>query len=177
VPPLTHALARPSLAPICFATLLCALARPSGAEPALLDQPGAHPDYLLEIEPHLLFAFDPPGPAQGGLGGGIRASLELIDPGFISKLNNTVALGLGADWVGASRADSALWLPVVLQWNFWVARRWSLFGEPGAGIWLLEAEGVRPTFGAGGRYHAADLFAFTLRIAYPALTAGLSFAI
>ena len=88
--------------------------------------------------------------------------------------------------------------PVVLQWNFYVARRWSVFGEPGLYIWhgsysaptyncALPGQtvctvsygsdtGIGPAFWVGGRFHFSDSASLTLRLGYPDfLTVGVSF--
>src|SRR5690606_41027704 len=49
-----------------------------------------------------------------------RGTIELIDNGFVPSINNTVGLGFGADIT-----PNALWIPVVLQWNFFLSNRWS----------------------------------------------------
>ena len=74
-----------------------------------------------------------------------------------------------------------LWVPVVMQWNFWLARRWSAFGEIGAAIrWDdLHELGFSPVISwAGGRFHATDNVALTLRLGIPfVLTPYISFGV
>ncbi|HEY8943256.1 MAG TPA: hypothetical protein VIM73_03290, partial [Polyangiaceae bacterium] len=149
---------------ICFSSLLtasfaaCALCtKPAVADTLVIDRPGAHPNYSFEAEPHLILGFiDPPGLAHGeGYGVGFRGTIELVDNGFVQTINNTIGLGFGVDFVRYNRgrgrcvevgedreclefADDDdidnLWLPVVMQWNFWLSRNWSVFGEPGLAI-------------------------------------------
>lgn len=141
-----------------------------------IKQPGLHPAYSFEAEPHLLLGFDAPV-ANGdtsGLGLGFRGTVEIVDNGFVKSINNTVGIGFGFDWL--SPADrNVFWVPVVMQWNFWLSDSWSVFGEPGLGLYLGHASGVSPTFYAGGRYHFNDSIALTMRVGYPNFAIGASF--
>ena len=178
-----------------------------------IKRPGDHPHYSVEIEPHLLLGWAGNyyyGGSGFGLGG--RVSINLTDDGFVSSINNSVAIGLGLDWVhydapgcfyyynrgagcyGGVSADF-LQFPIVMQWNFYVARKWSVFGEPGLYIWhgmygggacynqaglLVNCSysdtGVGPALWIGGRYHFSDTVALTMRLGYPdLLTIGVSF--
>jgi hypothetical protein len=62
-------------------------------------QPGRHPTYDVDLEPHVaLSLLDPPGPwANGGWGGGFYATVPLTDNGFVKTINNSVGLRFGAD--------------------------------------------------------------------------------
>jgi hypothetical protein len=84
-----------------------------------------------------------------------------------------------------------------MQWNFYVAEHWSVFGEPGLYIWhgvynapcngpglpgcayygyYGDQTGVGPAFWVGGRYHFSDSVSLTMRLGYPdLLTIGVSF--
>src|SRR3954463_13799367 len=66
-----------------------------------IKRPGDHPHYVFEAEPHLVAGlFDPPGFGSGtGLGLGFRGTVELVPNGFISKLNNSVGIGFGLDYL------------------------------------------------------------------------------
>src|SRR5262245_53658832 len=92
------------------------------ADSSTIKLPGAHPSYVFEAEPHAIIApFDDFAP-----GVGFRGTIELVDNGFVTTINNTVGIGFGVDWT-----DKNFRLPVVMQWNFWLSRNWSVFGEPG----------------------------------------------
>jgi hypothetical protein len=151
------------------------LARSAGAEPSLIGQPGMHPDYTFEAEPHLAVGFGLPG-LGAGVGPGFRGTLELVDNGFVAEINNTVGLGFGLDWFVLSNR-TWFWLPVVMQWNFWLTRSWSVFGEPGGGIAFGDETKLRPAFYGGARLHFSDTLALTLRAGYPAVSVGLSFVL
>ena len=61
-------------------------------------QPGAHPIYAVELEPHLLVqhSHDWHGDDEG-IGIGIRASIPIIDNGPIRTINNSLAIGFGLE--------------------------------------------------------------------------------
>lgn len=137
------------------------------ADTSTIKLPGAHTDYVFEAEPHALVApFDELRP-----GIGFRGTIELVDNGFVSSINNTVGVGFGADW-----AKDHFRLPVVMQWNFWLSRNWSVFGEPGGVIDLgRNKTNVRPALYAGGRFHFTDRISLTMRIGHPTASIGVSF--
>ena len=70
-----------------------------------------------------------------------------------------------------------LFAPVVMQWNFWLTRRFSAFGEPGVDLYLLGNHGfdIGPALYLGGRFQIADRITLTIRIGYPTLAFGVSF--
>ena len=70
-----------------------------------------------------------------------------------------------------------VFVPVVMQWNFWLTERFSAFGEPGLTFYHLGNYGFSAT-GAlylGGRLRLADRITLTARIGYPTLAIGVSF--
>ena len=146
------------------ASLVAPLAQ---ADTSTIKLPGAHPDYVFEAEPHALIApFDDLRP-----GVGFRGTIELVDNGFVSSINNTVGIGFGADWV-----KDHFRVPVVMQWNFWLSRNWSVFGEPGGLVDFGDKKTtVHPAFYAGGRFHFTDRIALTMRVGHPTASIGVSF--
>ncbi len=126
-----------------------------GAAQAQIKQPGAHPDYSVEIEPHGVLQWANEPLADEGFGLGVRATIPFLDNGPISKINNNMGIGFGFDWVrfedpcwrwgpwpGPRGPDpffndctaTVLHFPVVLQWNFFLTPMISVFGEPGLEI-------------------------------------------
>jgi hypothetical protein len=196
------------LLPALLASLLLCFASPAQAQ-STIKRPGDRPAYTVELEPHLaLGLFNPPGWGEGtGLGLGFRGSVELVKNGFIPKLNNSVALGFGLDYLrydgwhgprgyceervtgpagvpicrrisGGGYGDvNYFYLPVVMQWNFWLHRRWSVFGEPGVALYVMDGHlKFDPfVFYAGGRFHITNNIALTMRIGYPTFSLGVSF--
>ncbi|PIE05387.1 MAG: hypothetical protein CSA75_05010, partial [Sorangium cellulosum] len=150
----------------------------------------------FEVEPHLVLGWvDPPGEVDGdGYGLGVRGTYEIVDPGFIAGLNNTVGVGVGVDWVnyksdpcyrdnGSVFCDGEdhqnyLWVPIVLQWNFYLHDQWSVFGEPGTALRLNGPDDGRIdpfVLYLGGRWHFSDAATLTMRVGYPAFSVGVSF--
>jgi hypothetical protein len=190
-------------------------ARPAGADDTI-KRPGDHPKYSVEVEPHGIVGWAAQW-AGTGVGVGGRVSINLTHDGFIKSINNSVALGLGLNWVHYSATGCVydprfpnncfgygyyanadfLQFPVVMQWNFYVAQRWSVFAEPGVYIYhgiygapnyacngpglppcgYYGADtGIGPAFWAGGRFYFSDSASLTMRIGYPdLLTVGVSF--
>lgn len=162
--------------------------------------PGDHPTYGFELEPHGTFGWGGPYGTDGGFGLGARAAIPIVKNGFVPTINNSVAISFGLDWVHYGCFDSLascsadyLEFPVTMQWNFYVSRHWSVFGEPGLYIYhgffsncflfndrlACPSEptqtGVLPAFYAGARYHFSDKISITMRFGYPTLSVGVSF--
>jgi hypothetical protein len=166
--------------------------------------------YAAEIEPHLVFGSGPPGRGVGSGGGiGLRASLVLAPDGFISGVNDSIAIGFGLDYgrfvaryafdgyrdqclhfepgpagtavctdvTSNGGSYSYVFVPVVMQWNFWLTERFSAFGEPGVSLYHLGDYGfaLSPALYLGGRLRLADRITLTARIGYPTLAIGVSF--
>jgi hypothetical protein len=166
---------------IASVLLTACLSAPARADELLIKHPGVHPDYAFEAEPHLVLGFAEPawdkkwGDAGKGFGPGFRGTIELVDNGFISSINNSVGIGFGLDWLAIGSKHHTVWLPLVMQWNFWLSRNWSVFGEPGGAVYLGDKSGLSPVMYAGARLHFSDFAALTMRIGYPALAIGVSF--
>jgi hypothetical protein len=161
-----------------------------------IKHPGDHPAYNFEAEPHLLFGWDNVY-ASDGYGIGARFSIPIVDNGFVPQINDSVAIGFGLDllhydacWYNAPCSANYIHIPVVMQWNFYVAHRWSVFGEPGLVIFhgffedcppQLNCPGrprvtsIEPALYLGGRYHFNDRMALTMRIGFPSISVGVSF--
>lgn len=144
--------------------------RSAQAEENLIRDPNQHPHHVFEFEPHLLLA---PFYDHGAPGAGFRGTFTLSNNGFIDSINDSVGLGLGVDWT-----RDTTWVPVVLQWNFWFTRHWSVFAEPGVALRLRDDfndRGPDFTVYGGGRYRFGQTVALTLRVGHPAVALGLSF--
>ncbi len=175
---------------------------PASADSLIIKNPGDHPRYVFEAEPHLVLGLiEPPGYANGsGFGVGFRGSIPIVRNGFVPSINNSVAIGFGIDFARYGRGDycadggplpdcdriradgfNEFYFPVVLQWNFFLSRNWSVFAEPGVALNYHAWDGPRALdvdpfiFFLGGRYHFADKVTLTMRIGYPAFSVGCSF--
>jgi len=172
-----------------------------------IKHPGDRTAYNFEAEPHLnLGLLDPPGFGGGtGWGVGFRGTVEILHNGFIPKLNNSVGIGFGLDYlrydgwqgprgqcenfttgpagvpictrVSGRNHVNYFFLPLVMQWNFWLHRKWSVFGEPGVALYFDDGHLDFAPFVlyAGGRYHFTDRVTLTMRIGYPSFSLGVSF--
>ena len=154
---------------------LAALVWTSGAsaDQSVIKFPGLHPRYVFEAEPHLLLA--PFHDFRPGLG--FRGTVVVLQNGFVPSINNSIGVTFGADWV-----DKGVWIPVAMQWNFWLSRNWSVFGEPGVAIRAGRGfDGKHDDhlgflgLWAGGRCHFTDRVTLTLRVGRPTLSVGVSF--
>ena len=190
---------------------LLSLARTAGATEQVVVRDARAPiAYAFELEPHLVLGASPPGPGYGsGAGIGVRGSFVLSPEGFISGVNDSIALGVGLDYGHYNAAvgfqgyrDQCLhfetgpngtsvctevssnggtynyvFVPVVMQWNFWLTRNFSAFGEPGVDLFFLgnHGFGVGWAFDVGGRFQIADRITLTLRLGYPTTAFGVSF--
>ncbi len=162
--------------------------------------PGDHPSYKVEIEPHVLLGW---GDIYAGnsYGLGARFAIPIVENGFVPSINNSVAIGFGVDLLhydgcyfkGASCSANFLQFPVVMQWNFFVAPKWSVFGEPGLYLYKGFFEsvcnvngnqqncneptqfGIRPAIYIGGRYYFNEHVTLTMRLGYPTFSLGVSF--
>ena len=70
-----------------------------------------------------------------------------------------------------------LFVPVVMQWNFWLTEKFSAFGEGGLSVYHLgdDGFGATPAFYLGGRLRLTDIITLTARIGYPTVSFGVSF--
>ena len=174
-----------------------ALVATSASADDTIRRPGDHPSYTVEAEPHGLLGWNDTYPGSGW-GLGARFSIPVVRNGFIPSINDSVAVTFGADlmfysacWhVGACSA-TFLDLPVALQWNFFVANRWSVFGEPGVVLFHGFFNGscpnggfcpnapvetsVEPAIFVGARYHLSDTTSLTMRAGFPSFSFGFSF--
>ena len=126
-----------------------------------------HPRYVFEAEPHLVLApFH-----DGGVGAGFAGTINIVDRGFIQRLNDSVGINFAANWA----TNEHFVLSAAMQWNFWFTEHWSAFGEPGFAIGTHDDLHLWPHLGAGGRYAFNDSIALTLRVGFPVSSVGVSF--
>ena len=155
--------------------LLFALACPSlaQAEEGIIKNPGDHPPYRVELEPHAIFGFGNFFGRDTAPGLGMEATFIIVENGFVKTINNNVGIGVGVNTFFGPRVVFAI--PVVMQWNFFLSTHWSVFGEPGIGIAAGDRTVAYPIFLAGGRYHFTERIALTMRVGYPWISVGVSF--
>jgi hypothetical protein len=70
-----------------------------------------------------------------------------------------------------------VYVPVVMQWNFWLTDRFSAFAEPGLNFYFLSHHSmdISPALYVGGRFQVARGITITGRLGYPACSIGVSF--
>ena len=196
----TRTVAVRALAGLSLAAAAITWAQPASADTLVIKRPGYHARYSFEAEPHLLLGLvEPPGYAHGeGFGIGFRGTVNIVNDGFIKTINNSIGVGFGADLLrydadecidldsagNCVRTDgvTVISMPVVMQWNFYISRNWSVFGEPGIGIRYEAYDGPGDDFDfdylhlyLGGRYHFSDNVTLTMRVGYPTFSVGVSF--
>ena len=147
-------------------------------------QPGNHINEV-EYEVHGAIGFE----KSYGLGAGVRFGIPILKRGFISSINNNVAISFGVDllnWPAADYGVTGVIIPVMLQWNFFLTPAWSVFWEVGFAprIWFdRPGHGDErflpwPGLGIGARYHfrLGNYPTLVLRLGFPTgLTVGVSF--
>ena len=98
-----------SLAVACgFAALVGAVPATARAREVVVVTPERgvydHPAYTFESEPHFLFGYAGPFDADHGPAIGFHGTFNLLDRGFIDTINDSVGLGVGADFAGDAGA-------------------------------------------------------------------------
>lgn len=160
---------------VSAAVLVASLGATSVArgEEMIIKNPGDHPVYRVELEPHALVGFGGPfHRGRGELGAGFRATFVIVENGFVKSINNNVGVGVGGD---AFFGRGTIFVPVVMQWNFFLSEHWAVFGEPGIGFAANGASILHPTLAVGGKYFFNDKISLTMRLGYPAFAIGASF--
>ena len=162
---------------------------------SIIKTPGAHAS-TVELEPHLVLRpFDTPD-GDFGLGLGFRAAIPILENGFVPSINNSVSIGFGFDWMNYRACRFAncgsvnhFMIPVVMQWNFWLTKSWSVFGEPGVALNFYSSSYCKNdvkgcyndrifaplVFFAGARWHFSTYTTLTMRIGWPYWSVGVSF--
>jgi hypothetical protein len=178
---------------------------------AQIKEPGNHARYSAELEPHLIvqwnnYDYSYGNCANDGFGPGFRATIPFLDNGPIPKINNNMGIGFGLDWAHSGRnrrcgyynngygVSADVWtLPVVVQWNFFLLPKISVFGEGGLVLQHYRVDrgvpcnngdfcdngsftdnGWDASFSLGGRFLVSDSVGFLVRLGYPYFSAGVS---
>lgn len=134
--------------PALFASSVVVLV--SGAAAAQIKEPGQHPMYMLELDPHLLFQYGDRATGDQGLGFGVRATIPFVHNGPVPSINNNIGVSFGADFaffggdevcrrrgVQFFAEDCSawnVWLPATAHWSFFLTPVISVFGELGLAL-------------------------------------------
>jgi hypothetical protein len=193
---------------LAAATLLFSAA-PARAQ-SIVKQPGNHERYSLELDPHLVAQYADLPFTDAGVGLGMRFSIPFVHNGPISTINNNIGISFGLDWVhfgddgicntyGYTQlypntcSANELWFPVAAQWNFFLTRVISVFGEfglsphwsswgyagPCAGGGTCEyhtshLDMFEPVVWGGGRFLFSRKLGMTVRLGWPYISVGMS---
>lgn len=127
----------------------------------------------------------------GSVGAGFRIDIPLVPNGFLDNVDDEFALSLGLDAFFydffPGYYDGGLYLiPIaVVQWNFYIHPKWSVFPEAGLAFYVgpgnSELRNGRrfyptPAFSVGARYHFNTRNALLLRVSTPAgISVGITF--
>lgn len=189
---------------VALVGIMASLALPRSAR-AQIKEPGRHPKYSVELEPHLVIEWDRGYKTRGaGVGPGFRASIPIVPNGPIPQINNSLAISFGVDWAYFSQCDgqpdsatcrvSEFWFPITAQWNFFFTPVISVFGEVGGalvsrrygydkGCPAIDAADCRysnftpfePLFWGGGRFLFSPTVGMVVRVGSPSVTIGADF--
>jgi len=196
------------LVSLATGVLLLGLCREGRAQ-SVIRQPGNHPDYAFEIEPHLAFQWMNRYGTDSGFGPGARFNIPFMHNGPIKTINNNMGISFGLDitfggddygcyaagrrYAGYACNVTEVWFPVAMQWNFFLTKVVSVFGEPGFAIahrrWSHgpycdgnpgpacddgSNTSLQPIFAGGGRFMFSDKVGATVRLGFPMVTAGIN---
>src|SRR5438034_1163301 len=65
---------------------------------SIIKNPGDHPEYTFEAEPHGLIGFGGPfRDGHGELGAGFRGTVIIVQNGFVKTINDSVGISFGGD--------------------------------------------------------------------------------
>jgi hypothetical protein len=142
----------PALAALALGGSITLSTAEAGAA-GIIKNPGDHPNYSVELEPHGLLRWDNYWWGGTGYGLGMHAVIPFLDNGPVSKINNNMGIGFGLDWAHYSIDNwyyagncagpagfcygaygNSFLFPVYVQWNFFLTQVVSVFGEAGFGL-------------------------------------------
>jgi len=176
MPMIVRLFVRGIVAALAFATLSW-FATPARAQ-SIIKQPGDHPNYGFELDPHILAQYGNLPYTDDGFGLGVRFSIPFVHNGPITTINNNIGISFGLDAVffggdnfcnGRGNPDFAptgcgateLWFPVTGQWNFFLTPIISVFGEVGLAAHYARWNYSGPCNGGGDcTYHSSYLNLF-----------------
>jgi hypothetical protein len=180
-----HSIARAILSVSTATSLYFGTSAVAHAE-TIIRYPGQHPQYSIELEPHLVLDWLDTHDAGSGIGPGMHLAIPLMHQGPISTINNNMAIKLGLDltfgngchyWYyrdDSSCSATSVLIPVALQWNFYITDIITTFGEMGMAIrhtrWSYDGICNANYYGECSR-HSND----TYPILYPAVGAKFMF--
>ena len=70
----------------------------AGTAAAQIKEPGQHPMYTVEVEPHVLMQYGDRATGDQGLGFGARGSIPFVHNGPVPSINNNIGASFGMDF-------------------------------------------------------------------------------
>lgn len=140
-----------------------------------------HPAHKVALEVHGAGETVLPSDVDSrGAGVGARLYVNILPRGLFDGVNDSFAVGAGADWILSSTREESVGgprkhvlVPVTVQWNLWLIDRFALFFEPGVNMVFGAGTHVQPAIYVGGRYVLGSSVAIVARAGIPDVTLGL----
>ncbi len=118
---------------------------------AQIKQPGAHPHYAVELDPHFVIQHSQRPFGSAGIGLGLRAAVPFVHNGPVPQINNNIGISFGIDWVHFGDDDvcrvrggvpffpdrcsgANVWLPATAEWSFFFTPVVSVFADVGLAL-------------------------------------------
>jgi hypothetical protein len=134
-------------------TILALLTTEEARAAGIIRNPGDHPKYAVELEPHGLLDWDNYWWGDTGFGLGMHAVIPFLDNGPVTTINNNMGIGFGLNWAhfsddacaryfngrnfvgGCDVSANSIKIPVFVQWNFFFTKVVGVLAEGGFGIY------------------------------------------
>lgn len=143
------------------------------AAPKTADEEPVRGQHRFELGGHVVGeTVLPTDTATRGAGVGARAGFQFAPFGFFGA-SDSFAIVSGIDYIGTSTEPHA-WVPLQIQWNFWVLPRFSVMLEPGAALTFGSETKLWPAIHAGARYRVYKKLYVTGKVGVPSATLGVS---
>jgi hypothetical protein len=107
-----------------------------------------------------------------GAGAGARVAFQFLPSGLLGT-TDSFAVITGFDYIGTSTEPHS-WVPLQVQWNFWLLPRFSAMLEAGAALTFGAETRASPAFNVGLRYRVYKKLYVTGKVGIPSATLGVS---
>ena len=196
---------RPAVATLVLvAVALLGGTKEAQANGVVIEQPGQHREYAVELEPQLVLRYSSPyrrywydgrgrddyyWRSSAGFGPGLRVAIPFMHQGPINSINNNIGISFGASttfhgcYCDAGYRATVFNVPMAFQWNFYFTEIFSAFGEVGLNSAIaFYSEPVRrntqffmdPLFQVGGRAQFGTV-GIVARVGWPFMSVGANF--
>jgi hypothetical protein len=148
------------------------LSVPEAAPKAVDDEPVRLPhtwEFGAHVVGETMLAADS---TNRGAGVGARAGFQFAPNGLFGATDSFAVIS-GIDYVGTSTEPHA-WVPLQVQWNFWILPRFSAMFEPGVTLTFGAETRLAPALNVGVRYRVYKKLYVTGKVGLPSATLGVS---